>query len=138
MTFATLRISLFVFLGVLLTPMGSVSAQDTPTSDPATAAQPLSVGVYVHPPFVMKADGGFQGMAIDLWQWLATQLELESEYVEFSNVGELVNATASGEVDVALTNMTVTNGPVPDTPENRAKYGAPLSRAGKMTAARGN
>ncbi len=108
MTFATLRISLFVFLGVLLTPMGSVSAQDTPTSDPATAAQPLSVGVYVHPPFVMKADGGFQGMAIDLWQWLATQLELESEYVEFSNVGELVNATASGEVDVALTNMTVT------------------------------
>jgi hypothetical protein len=37
-----------------------------------------------------------------------------------------------------FTNMTVTNGPVPDTRENRAKYGQPLSRAGKMTAARGN
>lgn len=32
----------------------------------------------------------------------------------------------------------VTNGPVADTPENRAKYGAPMSRAGKRTAARGN
>jgi hypothetical protein len=32
----------------------------------------------------------------------------------------------------------VTNGPVPDTPENRRKYGQPLSHAGKMTAARGN
>ena len=33
---------------------------------------------------------------------------------------------------------TVTNGPVPDTAENRAKYGQPMSRAGKRTAARGN
>ena len=41
-------------------------------------------------------------------------------------------------VVATFTNVTVTNGPVPDTPENRAKYGAPLSRAGKMTAARGN
>jgi hypothetical protein len=40
--------------------------------------------------------------------------------------------------NVSVTTMTVTNGPVPDTAENRAKYGAPLSRAGKMTAARGN
>jgi len=39
---------------------------------------------------------------------------------------------------VSVTTMTVTNGPVPDTAENRAKYGQPMSRAGKRTAARGN
>jgi UrcA family protein len=33
---------------------------------------------------------------------------------------------------------TVTNGPVPDTAENRARYGSPMSRAGRMTAPRGN
>ena len=38
----------------------------------------------------------------------------------------------------SVTTSTVTNGPVPDTAENRAKYGQPLSRAGKRTAARGN
>lgn len=32
----------------------------------------------------------------------------------------------------------VSNGPVPDTPENRAKYGRPLSHAGRMTKAAGN
>lgn len=32
----------------------------------------------------------------------------------------------------------VSNGPVADTPENRAKYGAPMSRAGKRTQPAGN
>lgn len=58
------------------------------------------------------------------------------------------SATAAG-ADVSTTTTTdadgstvtvsmVTNGPVPDTAENRAKYGQPLSRAGKMTRAAGN
>jgi len=37
-----------------------------------------------------------------------------------------------------VTTKLVTNGPVPDTAENRAKYGQPMSRAGKRTAPRGN
>jgi hypothetical protein len=32
----------------------------------------------------------------------------------------------------------VSNGPVPDTRENRQKYGRPLSNAGRMTKAAGN
>jgi hypothetical protein len=32
----------------------------------------------------------------------------------------------------------ITNGPVPDTPENRAEYGGPMSRAGQMTTPAGN
>ena len=32
----------------------------------------------------------------------------------------------------------VSNGPVADTPENRAKYGGPMSRTGKRTAPAGN
>jgi hypothetical protein len=47
-------------------------------------------------------------------------------------------AATTAASNVSVTTMTVTNGPVPDTKENRAKYGQPLSRAGKMTAARGN
>lgn len=33
---------------------------------------------------------------------------------------------------------TVTNGPVPDTPENRARFGGPMSHAGQRTAPAGN
>ena len=47
-------------------------------------------------------------------------------------------AATSAAGNVSVTTMTVTNGPIPDTAENRAKYGQPLSRAGKQTAARGN
>jgi len=47
-------------------------------------------------------------------------------------------AATSAAANASFTTMTVTNGPVPDTKENRAKYGQPLSRAGKMTTARGN
>ena len=48
-----------------------------------------------------------------------------------------LTTTTMGEPGT-VTTRTVTNGPVPDTAENRAKYGQPLSRAGRRTAARGN
>ncbi len=38
----------------------------------------------------------------------------------------------------SFTSTMVSNGPVPDTPENRAKYGQPMSNAGKRTAPAGN
>ena len=51
-------------------------------------------------------------------------------------------AATTNSADVAaqttFSNITVTNGPVPDTAENRAKYGQPMSRAGKRTAPKGN
>ena len=37
-----------------------------------------------------------------------------------------------------VTTEVIASAPVPDTPENRARFGQPLSRAGKMTAPRGN
>lgn len=51
-------------------------------------------------------------------------------------------AATTTSADVAATttfsNIVVTNGPVPDTAENRARYGQPLSNAGRRTGARGN
>jgi hypothetical protein len=58
-----------------------------------------------------------------------------------SNVSANVSDTASISSlppGSTLTNELVTNGPVPDTRANRAKYGAPDSRAGKMTRPAGN
>lgn len=37
-----------------------------------------------------------------------------------------------------ITTRTVTNGPVPDTPANRAKFGGPMSNAGRQTKPAGN
>jgi UrcA family protein len=58
-------------------------------------------------------------------------------------VGPSSSYDAAASADTAgapasYTTQTVTNGPVPDTPTNRARFGGPMSNAGKHTAARGN
>jgi len=45
---------------------------------------------------------------------------------------ERTSAASAGDVDI------VTNGPIPDTKANRAKYGAPLSNGGRMTKPTGD
>lgn len=71
-------------------------------------AEPIRVGVYVSPPFVMKEDGRYTGMAMDLWNSLAVQMGVRSEYVELDSPAHLVDAAASGKVDIGITNLTVT------------------------------
>ena len=102
------RLALILLFGIFVAfaSANPAVAQDDEAISPASA--PLTVGVYVHPPFVMVDDGRYHGMAVELWEWLAEQLGHESEYVELSNVRALVDAAASGEIDVALTNLTVT------------------------------
>lgn len=80
---------------------------------PPAGAQPveprqLTVGVWVNPPFVMKEGDHYTGMAIDLWEKMAARLGAQPRYVEKGTIGELVDATARGDVDVAVGNITVT------------------------------
>lgn len=46
--------------------------------------------------------------------------------------------TTDSATGASVTSTTTTNGPVPDTAENRAKYGGPMSHAGKRSAPKGN
>jgi len=48
-----------------------------------------------------------------------------------------VRRETSATVDGRVVTV-VSNAPIPDTPENRAKFGQPLSRAGKRTKPAGN
>ena len=75
---------------------------------PELPDRPIRVGVYVSPPFVMEKDGGYTGMAVDLWEALAAERGLQSEYRPFLTFRALVDATAAREVDVAVTNLTIT------------------------------
>lgn len=56
-----------------------------------------------------------------------------------SDTSAVVSANAgAGDASAVVTTNMVTNGPIADTPENRAQYGQPLSHAGKRTLAKGN
>jgi len=51
-----------------------------------------------------------------------------------------VSATSASSYGqgASVTTTTTTNGPVPDTAENRQKYGGPMSNKGRRSAASGN
>lgn len=70
--------------------------------------KPLIVGLYASPPFVMQHNGQYEGMAVDLWEALARRLNLPFSYHPYRNFGDLLRATESGAVDVAVTNVTIT------------------------------
>lgn len=69
----------------------------------------------------------------------ATDAAVEVSATELSifNRPETPYVTDRVSGPLAGTEVLVTNGPVPDTPENRARY-RPLSNAGRNTAAIGN
>lgn len=94
--------------GILILTFGARSAyaQD----DAAAAPRNLDVGLYVSPPFVEESGANtYSGMAIDLWESIAQRMGLPFQYVRYPTLRDLVQATADGEVDVAVTNLTITH-----------------------------
>lgn len=91
--------TLFVLLLALCWPQVEARAQ--------APSEPLKVGVFVNPPFVMADDQRFTGMAVDLWEDLAAKLDRQYRYIEFRTTHDLVQAAASGTIDVAVSNLTI-------------------------------
>jgi polar amino acid transport system substrate-binding protein len=87
-------------VALLLMPMAAFAqAEDSP----------LTVGVYVSAPFVEHGDGdSYSGMAIELWDTIAQRMNLDYRYTHYPSLHDLVSATENGEVDVAVTNLTIT------------------------------
>jgi polar amino acid transport system substrate-binding protein len=104
-------LALAAALGAALAGVGASAQPATqPTAEPAAHPAPkaVKIGVYINPPFVVKEGGVYSGMAIELWQKVATELALVSQYQEFPNATELVKATADGAVEAAVSNISIT------------------------------
>lgn len=84
------------------------SAQDV-SGQPATERE-LVVGVKENPPFAMKAgDGVWQGISVELWRKVAADLKLRYRFEEVQQLSDLIEQTANGRVDVAVSALTVTS-----------------------------
>ena len=93
----------FVCFGVFFGAAGAVADTTEPSS------RELVVGTRVAPPFAMKnREGAWEGISIDLWQHVAERLHLRYRIEERGSVQDLVDAVASGQVDVAVAALTVT------------------------------
>lgn len=87
----------------------------------------------------VAADGAADGAA-DMDAGAAASAETSgSDTSAMAGASDETAATGMASDAAATTDMVdSTMQPIPDTPENRAEYGAPLSSAGKRTAPQGN
>jgi polar amino acid transport system substrate-binding protein len=82
----------------------------TPSQPPpgVNVERVLVIGTKDAPPFAMKDDrGDWTGLSIDLWKHIAEQLHLSYRFKETTLQG-LIDETAAGELDGAVTALTVT------------------------------
>lgn len=89
-------------------PASPETQEQSDATQPSGPSESVTVGLYMSPPFVMEEDGKFTGMAFELWEDHAAALNLESNYVVASSLRDLVDSTAAGAFDVAVTNLTIT------------------------------
>ncbi|HAK8655351.1 TPA: transporter substrate-binding domain-containing protein [Salmonella enterica] len=69
---------------------------------------PVKVGYYISPPFMMKESSKLTGMAFDLWEGIADKNNYVSQYIEYTTAEALFSALKKKEIDIAVTNITVT------------------------------
>ena len=106
-----------LFVVLLLSGAGSAPAAPAAPAVPAAAADatataapggpPLRVAVHIAPPFVMEAAGEFEGVSIELWDRVASRLGRPSVY-EAMPLEAMLDAVAAGEVDAALSAISIT------------------------------
>ena len=84
-------------------------AQNPSHAPPAAPSESvLVIGTRYAPPFAMKDDNGqWTGLSIDLWKHIAEELHLRYRFKETTLEG-LIDGTASGELDGAISAITVT------------------------------
>lgn len=80
-------------------------AQDTTAA--AQAEEPLKVAVRVNAPFVIDQQGDLEGLSIQLWQDIATQLNRPYELYPMP-LNELLQEVEAGNYDVGVGALTVT------------------------------
>ena len=70
--------------------------------------QPLLVATRVIPPFVMPDKGELSGFSIDLWRSIANQIGVESKFIEYSSVPELLSAIKDNKANLGISAISIT------------------------------
>ncbi len=70
--------------------------------------EPLVVAIRPIEPFVIPTNAGYGGFSIELWEAIASDLEVEFTYLEVGTVQDMLEAVETGAADVAIGNISIT------------------------------
>ncbi|MBD2412834.1 ABC transporter substrate-binding protein [Nostoc calcicola FACHB-389] len=70
--------------------------------------QPLLVATRVIPPFVLPDKGQLSGFSIDLWRSIADEIGVESKFIQYPTVSELLAAIQQKKANLAIAAISIT------------------------------
>lgn len=97
---------LSILLGGLIA-VGVLSISFSSSSQPAQGT--LRVATRLIPPFVIQENHTLSGFSIDLWNSIATQLNLESKIQIYPSVTDLLAAVKTKQADVGIAAISMTS-----------------------------
>ena len=115
-----------------LAAAGSLFAGAAMANDPSTRGSPDL------PSAQTTATPAEDALSTDATARSSTSSVSASELAPTPSANVASSTTTTDSTGAIVTRELVASAPVPDTPENRARFGQPLSNAGRMTAPRGN
>jgi polar amino acid transport system substrate-binding protein len=89
-----------------------VTAQPNPTATPAPSAisgKTLTVATRVLRPFVTEDNGELGGFSIELWQRIAQELGIKSEFKKANDINGLLDLVKSTKTDLGIAAISVTS-----------------------------
>lgn len=96
---------LLVLFSFLFISINSISQKP----DSLQVREKLIIGITETPPFVEKRPQGYSGLSIASWKMVNEQLQAAYEFREYEDLGSLLSAIESGEVDLSINPITVTD-----------------------------
>ncbi len=69
----------------------------------------IIIGLTETPPFVVEEKGEFSGLSISTWELVNAQMGMDYEFKSYPSLVALLEAVESGEVDLSINPVTVTN-----------------------------
>jgi len=95
------RILLLVFSLIIITAQIAAQAD--------IAQKKVKVGLRNSPPFVIVNGTEYSGVSVALWEKIAPDLNLDFEYVQYNDLGKMINAIESEEIQICINPLTVTS-----------------------------
>jgi polar amino acid transport system substrate-binding protein len=97
-----------LFLAALLA-LAPVAYSQKPAEVPTPGRVRLVVGLTQSPPFSMRAeDGSWTGISVELWQWIAADLGVDTEFRETTVTGLFDDLAPGRPLDVSIGALTIT------------------------------
>lgn len=85
----------------------------------------MRVATRVIPPFVIRERGEFGGFSIDLWNAIAEELKIRSDFTAYPSVKDLLSAVETGKEDAGIAAISITA-----ERESRFEFSQPMFDSG--------